>query len=142
MKKIYILVFALLCFPLTGRADEPVLRDLCEEIVHIPVTIDGFWSKKEIQLIATTYRPQGTGHFPLIVLNHGSTTSISERMEIGRFRVIPQIREFIRRGFAVIVPIRRGYSRPEETLQKTTARARILIITEPVRSRRKTSLQP
>ncbi len=33
----------------------------------------------------------------------------ADRAKIGRFRRIPQTREFIRRGFAVIVPIRRGH---------------------------------
>jgi dienelactone hydrolase len=102
-------MFAFLFLPLISWADEQLLADLNEEIVHIPITIESFWGKKDTQITATTYRPQGAGPFPLIVLSHGSTKNASERLEIGRYRLIPQIREFIKRGFAVIVPIRRGY---------------------------------
>jgi dienelactone hydrolase len=109
LRKIHILIFVFLLLPLISWADEQLLADLNEEIVHIPMTIDSFLGKKEVQLTATIYRPEGAGPFPLIVLSHGSTKSASERVEIGRYRLIPQIREFIKRGFAVIVPIRRGY---------------------------------
>jgi dienelactone hydrolase len=107
--KVFILLVAFLLLPQLSCADETLLAGLKEEIVHIPLTIDGFFGKKETQITATIYRPQGAGPFPLIVLSHGSTKSASERLEMGRYRMIPQIREFIRRGFAVIAPIRRGY---------------------------------
>jgi dienelactone hydrolase len=109
LRKIHILIFVFLLLPLISWADEQLLADLNEEIVHIPMTIDSFLGKKEVQLTATICRPEGAGPFPLIVLSHGSTKSASERVEIGRYRLIPQIRELIKRGFAVIVPIRRGY---------------------------------
>jgi dienelactone hydrolase len=109
LRKIQMLIFAFLLLPSITWADEQLLPDLNEEIVHVPMTIDSFWGKKEIQLTATIYRPQGAGPFSLIVLSHGSTKNASERLEFGRYRLIPQIREFIKRGFAVIVPIRRGY---------------------------------
>jgi dienelactone hydrolase len=109
LRRIYLLIFLFLSFPLDIWADDQLSADLNEEIVHIPMTIDRFWGKKEVQLTATIFRPQGAGPFPLIVLSHGSTKRVSKRSDIGRYRKIPQIREFMKRGFAVVVPIRRGY---------------------------------
>jgi dienelactone hydrolase len=94
----------------TLLADDGVIEaSLHEEILKIPMVLDGFWGKKEILLTATVYRPDGAGPFPLIVLSHGNPPNASDRPKIGRYRLIPQVREFIKRGFAVIVPIRRGY---------------------------------
>jgi dienelactone hydrolase len=86
-----------------------LVSSLHEEIVKIPMVLDGFWGKKEILLTATAFRPDGTGPFPLVVLSHGNPPNSFDRPQIGRYRLIPQIREFIQRGYAVIVPIRRGY---------------------------------
>jgi dienelactone hydrolase len=90
---------------------EEILPDLNEEIIQIPMIVDGFFGKKEIQLTATTFHPQGNGPFPLIILSHGTRTDPIIRQKIGRFRIISQIREFLNRGFAVIVPIRRGHGK-------------------------------
>jgi dienelactone hydrolase len=44
-----------------------------------------------------------------VVLNHGSPGRSRDRDLMGRYRLIPQIREIMRTGFAVMVPMRRGY---------------------------------
>jgi dienelactone hydrolase len=109
-KKIFfILVLAVCSWPPVVFSEEQIRSDLNEEIVSIPMIAESFWGTKEVQLTATVYRPHGSGPFPLIILSHGSTKSDSKRSDIGRYRKIPQIQEFIKRGFAVIVPIRRGY---------------------------------
>lgn len=78
---------------------------LREEFVHIPLPSEARWPV----LAATTYRPQGEGPFPLIVLNHGSPASAAEREKMGRWRVLDIVQEFVIRGYAVLVPMRRGY---------------------------------
>ena len=72
--------------------------------VYIPVstTIQGL--AKELQLEAFIYKPSGSGPFPVVVFNHGSaggnpTQSIPSK---------EQASYFVERGFAVIVPMRRG----------------------------------
>jgi dienelactone hydrolase len=40
---------------------------------------------------------------------HGSPPDPRDRPKVGRYRELPQIRTFVELGFAVIVPIRRGY---------------------------------
>lgn len=78
---------------------------LREQVVSVPLPAEAHWPA----LVATTYRPAGDGPFPLIVLSHGSPTNAEERGRMGRYRVISRVREFVQRGFAVIVPMRRGY---------------------------------
>jgi dienelactone hydrolase len=78
---------------------------LREEVVRIPLPSEA----RRPALIATTYRPQGNGPFPLIVLNHGSPASVAEREKMGRYRVLDRVQEFVIRGYAVVVPMRRGY---------------------------------
>jgi dienelactone hydrolase len=110
MPRVRCIMLCLLLLPCLGWADDSELRaDLHEEIVQVPMAFDGSFGKKALQLTATTFRPLGGGPFPLIVLSHGNPPNASDRPKIGRYRLIPQISEFIRRGFAVIVPIRRGY---------------------------------
>lgn len=79
--------------------------ELREEIVSVPLPAGA----SHEALVATLYRPGGAGPFPLLVLSHGSPANRAARERMGRYRVLPRIREFTRRGFAVIVPMRRGY---------------------------------
>ncbi|BBU30551.1 hypothetical protein BTHE68_42850 [Burkholderia sp. THE68] len=88
---------------------EPLALDVHETIVKIPLKEHGILGDHVRDIVATTYMPDGTGPFPLIVLSHGSPPDPRDRPKIGRFRKLPQIRTFVSLGFAVIVPIRRGY---------------------------------
>ena len=60
-------------------------------------------------IVITSFRPPGAGPFPWIVLSHGSATTAEANRAIGRYRPLPPIREWVRRGYAVIAPVRRGY---------------------------------
>jgi dienelactone hydrolase len=110
-KSLRFLILAFCIFlPLSVFAQlEETLSELNEEIVQVPMVVDGLFRKKELHITATTFHPPGNGPFPLIVLSHGTRSDPAIRQKIGRYRVIPQIREFLKRGFAVIVPIRRGH---------------------------------
>jgi dienelactone hydrolase len=59
-------------------------------------------------IVVTTYRPSGSGPLPWIVMSHGTATP-TEARSIGRYRMLSPIREWVRRGYAVVVPVRRGY---------------------------------
>jgi dienelactone hydrolase len=91
-----------------------------EEIVFIDSGI--FSSKVE----TTIFRPRGPGPFPLLVVNHGVPFDKFELMEVReRIRYAPQALEFVKRGFVVAVPLRRGYGRsdgnPRSTLNCNSA---------------------
>jgi len=78
--------------------------------IYIPMKIAGPISDHNISLYATEYRPEGEGPFPLAVINHGLPRSPAERLEVtGQYR--EQSLEFVRRGFMVINPVRRGYGK-------------------------------
>jgi dienelactone hydrolase len=94
---------------LTPNEAGPVASDLHETIVKVPIGEHGPLGVQERDLVATTYMPDGAGPFPLIVLSHGSPPNPRDRPKVGRYRQLPQIRTFVGLGFAVIVPIRRGY---------------------------------
>lgn len=85
----------------------PLDTTLSETVVRIPVRIEN--ESKWTFLVGTTYRPAGDGPFPLIVLSHGSPSNAEQRTRMGRFRKLPRIQALVDRGFAVIVPMRRGF---------------------------------
>ncbi|WP_325088539.1 alpha/beta hydrolase family protein [Burkholderia contaminans] len=89
----------------TAVDDTSIAPDLHETVIKVPV--DEGASTRDI--VATTYMPDGPGPFPLIVLSHGSPPDPRDRPKVRRYRALPQIRTFVKLGFAVIVPIRRGY---------------------------------
>ena len=82
--------------------------DLREEIVSIPQLSPTLGINSQ-PLIGTLFQPAGDGPYPVIVLSHGSPGRAADRKLMGRYRVIPQIKALLDHGFAVLVPIRRGY---------------------------------
>jgi dienelactone hydrolase len=61
-------------------------------------------------LETTVYRPPGAGPFPLVVLNHGSPRDAEARRTSPRTRYFEQSQWFVQQGFAVVLPMRRGYA--------------------------------
>ena len=81
---------------------------LREEIVSIPLR-DATAQEKAFPLTGTLFQPQGPGPFAVVVLNHGSPATGRDRDRMGRYRLMPQVGALVQRGFAVLVPMRRGY---------------------------------
>jgi dienelactone hydrolase len=75
-----------------------------EEVVFVPLK-----TNPAIQLETTIFRPKGLGPFPLVVMNHGKAFSAPARQARARYPVLSQ--EFVRRGYAVVIPMRQGFSR-------------------------------
>lgn len=87
---------------------EQLSLDIREAIVRVPVTVKDAFNKEIIgDVLVTTFRPQGAGPFPLVVMNHGRKSDT--RAQDPRQRYEPIARFFIRKGFAVAVPQRLGY---------------------------------
>lgn len=87
---------------------EQLSLDIREAIVRVPVTVkDAFNKEITGDVLLTTFRPQGPGPFPLVVMNHGRDSDT--RAQAPRQRFEPVARFFIRKGFAVAVPQRLGY---------------------------------
>ena len=104
-------------------APEQLSLDIREAIVRVPVTVKNSFNKEITgDVLVTTFRPQGPGPFPLVVMNHGRPGDPALRAQFPRQRFEPIARFFIRKGFAVAVPQRLGYGvsasagDPEETV--------------------------
>lgn len=75
-----------------------------EQIVMLPVVQNGSQFKFE----TTIYMPPGAGPFPLLVMNHGKERGNPSNQKRDRF--LSMSREFVKRGYAVVVPMRKGFS--------------------------------
>jgi dienelactone hydrolase len=60
-------------------------------------------------LEAMLLRPTGTRRYPLVLMSHGTPREAMRRDEMSPYRSYRQALEFARRGFAVLVFMRRGY---------------------------------
>ena len=82
----------------------PVLdARLGEQILMVPFGAYG------IMLETTLFKPPGGGPFPLVVINHGKSAGNTVFQPRARYTVAA--REFVRRGYAVAIPMRRGFSK-------------------------------
>lgn len=92
--------------PVLAVAAEPVLnKALNETVVFIPNGSGLLASTLE----TTFFRPDGEGPFPLVVINHGKAEG-NPRFQ-ARARYVVASREFVRRGYVVMIPMRSGFSR-------------------------------
>lgn len=91
-----------------GAAPERLAADIRESVLRVPAAVfDAFGNKLSADLLVTTYRPPGPGPFPLVVISHGR--SVKGRADYKRPRFESAARFFVRKGFAVAVPLRIGY---------------------------------
>lgn len=84
----------------------PVVLDptVNEQVVMLPVTENG----KSFQFQTTIFKPPGNGPFPLLVMNHGKERGNTHNQSRDRF--LAMSREFVKRGYAVVVPMRKGFA--------------------------------
>ncbi len=98
----------MLCCLLTPSSaiDPVVILDgrLNESIIMVPAGPAG-----EVRLETTVFRPSGAGPFPLLVINHGKQPGNPQLQQRDRFLYMATA--FVRRGYAVMVPMRSGFAR-------------------------------
>lgn len=75
-----------------------------EQLVRLPVRTPA----GNVELETTLYLPPGEGPFPVLVMNHGKARGNPHDQERDRFVAIS--REFVKRGYAVVVPMRTGFA--------------------------------
>lgn len=61
-----------------------------------------------VNLETTVFKPEGSGPFPVVFINHGKSLG-NNRLQ-GRERAIVATRQFLQRGYAVVLPMRQGFS--------------------------------
>ncbi len=89
--------------PLHAAPDVPIEPALGESVVMVKNA-----RLLPVDLETTLFRPPGDGPFPVVVINHGKESG-NNRMQL-RSRPMPAVREFLQRGYAVVVPMRQGFS--------------------------------
>ena len=102
---------ALSAFVLLGLFGGAVAQDekswmgprLVVEKVRIPA------GNGRYEVVATILRPEGPGPYGAVVLNHGVSASARERARESADLLIGAASVFARRGYAVIMPLRRGF---------------------------------
>jgi len=62
-----------------------------------------------VEFETTLFKPDGAGPFPVAVINHGKASGNPRFQE--RARHLVASREFVRRGYAVVLPMRMGFSK-------------------------------
>jgi dienelactone hydrolase len=80
-----------------------------ESVMRVPV-LTGI---EQAYIDVTIFKPEGAGPFPVVVLSHGSPRNAEARKREGRQRLAAQSKQFVKMGFAVVVPTRRGYGDSE-----------------------------
>ncbi|WP_229011257.1 dienelactone hydrolase family protein [Paraburkholderia gardini] len=88
-----------------------VPASLNEQVIRIPADASG-----SITLETTIYKPDGAGPFPMIVFNHGKIRGDPRTQE--RSDPLPLAREFVRRGYVVVAPNRRGFAESGGTYEQ------------------------
>ncbi len=76
---------------------------LNEQVILIPAG-----AARTASLQTTVFRPNGPGPFPLLIINHGKEAG-APRFQ-ARDRFIFMATEFVKRGYAVMVPMRQGFA--------------------------------
>ena len=81
----------------------PIDFRLNEQVIMIPAG-----PAKLASLQTTVFRPNGPGPFPLLIINHGKDAG-DPRLQ-ARDRFIFMATAFVKRGYAVLVPMRQGFA--------------------------------
>ena len=74
-----------------------------ERVIRIPAG-----DERQAMLETTVFQPDGAGPFPLIVINHGKDPGRPSLQSRDRFYHMASA--FVKRGYAVMVPMRQGFS--------------------------------
>jgi dienelactone hydrolase len=82
---------------------QAMVPDVHEKIIQIPTE-----NTPPVLLQVTVYTPEGSGPFPLVILNHGSA-DYSPKEQL-RSRLSFATLYFLSRGYAVAQPMMRGYA--------------------------------
>ncbi len=99
-----------ICFAFLGASqalsapDIPTDESLGESVIFVKGS--GFLS---VSYEVTIFKPKGsTGKLPVIIVNHGKASGPNHFQ--ARNRPIPAVRSFLARGYAVVAPMRGGFS--------------------------------
>ncbi|TCS38603.1 dienelactone hydrolase [Paucimonas lemoignei] len=91
----------------TGKSNKSSGADVSAATSNVPA--EPAKRSRSGELETTVYMPPGEGPFPILVLNHGKSLGNPRSQERARFLTVS--REFVKRGYAVVIPMRTGFSK-------------------------------
>ncbi|BFM09434.1 alpha/beta hydrolase family protein [Halioxenophilus aromaticivorans] len=91
----------------------------CNKIPHEQQSVSIPVPGTDLSLAGTVIWPEGEGPFPLAILNHG-TSSAANRAKFNYWRKPHVVNALIERGFAVLIPMRRGFGATGGEYRATT----------------------
>ncbi len=91
------MVFALAALPAFSQA--------APEVIRLPLIVNG----KPTEVVAHLYKPAGDGPFPLVIYSHGRAGTRVERAQLERPIAVGHGNFWLKKGVAVIAPVRPGY---------------------------------
>ena len=100
---VLLFVASALAFGQTAPVDGPV-----SQIVQITVHGGGGFGS-DVAMTAEVFKPDGDGPFPVVLYSHGRAATDVERREMKVPILLGHVRYWMRKGFAVVAPIRPGY---------------------------------
>lgn len=87
------------------QAQQPAQVLVQPEIVMLPLVVDG----KTLQVSTHLYKPAGNGPFPVVIFSHGRSGNRIDRAKMQYPMPVGHGNYWIRKGVAVIAPVRPGY---------------------------------
>jgi len=67
----------------------------------------------DVSMVTHLYKPQGTGPFPVVLFSHGRSPEVSDRLNLKNPVLVGHGNFWLRKGFAVVAPVRPGYGQSE-----------------------------
>ena len=117
LRSLLIALFSLLINQGTVRADDNVQNAPSASMNERVLSVPGDPERPAI-LQVTVLTPDGAGPFPLLVMNHGAAGK-SKPAKMPRFRFTFSAYYFLSRGYAVALPMMRGFSESEGKQEAT-----------------------
>jgi dienelactone hydrolase len=99
------LLLALACNLAGAQPALQAERIVAPELVRLPLVIQG----KTIDVVGHLYKPAGDGPFPLVIFSHGRAPYAVDRAKFATPVLPGHANVWLRKGAAVLAPIRPGY---------------------------------
>ncbi|AYQ29134.1 MULTISPECIES: dienelactone hydrolase family protein [unclassified Polaromonas] len=100
-----VLLVGLPAHVLCGTAWAQQAERVSPQVIKLPLVIDG----KSFDVVTHVYKPAGDGPFPLVIFSHGRAPSRVDRAKLENPVLIGHANYWLRKGVAVIAPVRPGY---------------------------------
>ncbi len=98
--------------PVTAAEEDEHAGQMIGTRLTLPATFRGaFGMTYHADLEALMLRPYDAQRHPLVVINHGMTTEADQRREMRPDDLLPEAVEFVQRGWAALIPMRRAYGK-------------------------------